>query len=73
MRLNYKKERVSIVLYIFKAVTLLRCAWSESYRAETQARWKKTPTHLVIYEIGGGIMGLILLGALLWLILAHLG
>ena len=64
---------MSIILYMFRAVTLLRCAFSASYRAETLARWKKTQTHLVIYEIGGGIMGFIVLGALIWLIVVNLG
>ena len=59
---------MSVFLYILRAVTLLRYAWSADYRAETRARWKKTPAHLVVYEVGGGIMGLIILGALLWLI-----
>jgi hypothetical protein len=64
---------VSIILYIFRAVALLRCVWSVSFRTETFTRWKKTPTHLVIYEIGGGFMGLIVLVALVWLIVVNLG
>lgn len=63
---------MSIILYFFRAFTLLRFACSASYRDETQARWKKTPLHLVIYEVGGGFMGLIVLAALLWLIFVHL-
>ncbi len=63
---------MSLILYIFKAFTLLRCAWSAPYRAETCARWKKTPLHLVIYEVGGGFMGLIVLGAIIWLIVVNL-
>jgi hypothetical protein len=34
---------------------------------------EENPTHLVIYEVGGGIMGLIILGALLFLIVVHRG
>ena len=64
---------MSIILYLVRAFTLLRFACSASYRVETRERWKKTPTHLVIYEIGGGFMGLILLGVLLWLIIVHMG
>ena len=64
---------MSLLLYLFRAVTLLRCAVSSGYRVEICARWKKTPTHLVIYEIGGGILGLITLVALLWLIWVRLG
>jgi hypothetical protein len=42
------------------------------YRAETCARWKKTPFYRVIYEVGSGVMGLIVLGALIWLIVVNL-
>ena len=63
---------MSIVIYFFRAFTLLRFACSTSYRAETRARWKKTSLHLVIYEVGGGIVGLIVLGALTWLLIARL-
>ena len=56
------------MIYFFRAFTLLRFAFSPSYRSQTRDRWKKAPTHLVIYEIGGGFMGLILLGVLLWLV-----
>jgi hypothetical protein len=64
---------MSIIIYLFKAFTLLRFAWSPSYRAETRERWKNTATHLVVYEIGGGLMGLIILGAIIWLIAVHFG
>jgi hypothetical protein len=63
---------MSVFIYLFRAFTLLSCAFSGKHRAETRARWKKTPTHLVIYEVGGGIMGLIILGALIFLIVVHL-
>jgi hypothetical protein len=64
---------MSIVLYLLRAFMLLRFAWSPLYRAETRARWKKTPLHLVIYEVGGAIMGLIILGVLIGLIIMNLG
>ena len=63
---------MSLILYIFRAFTLLRCAWSTPYRAETRTRWKKTPLHLVIYEVGGGVMGLIVLAAIIWLLVVNL-
>jgi hypothetical protein len=63
---------MSIIIYLFRCFTLLRCACSGKYRTETLTRWKKTPTHLVICEVGGGIMGLIILGALIFLLVVHL-
>jgi hypothetical protein len=62
---------MSIILYLFRAFTLLRFACPPSYRAQTRERWKKTPNHLVIYEVGGSLMGLIILGAVVWLIVVH--
>jgi len=64
--------RMSIILYVFRAFTLLLFACSASYRVQTRERWKKTATHLVIYEIGGGLMGLIIFGALIWLLVVHI-
>lgn len=63
---------MGIILYLFRVFTLVRFACSASYRSETRERWKKTPTHLVIYELGGALMGLIILGALIWLIVVHM-
>jgi hypothetical protein len=63
---------MGIILYVFRAFTLLRFAFSASYRVQTRDRWKKTPTHLIIYELGGALMGLIILGALIWLIVVHI-
>jgi len=64
---------MSAFLYLFRAFALIRFACSTSFRVETRARWKKTPTHLIIYEVGGSIMGLILLGILIALIVVHFG
>jgi hypothetical protein len=63
---------MSIIVYFFRALALARFAFSASYRIQTRERWKKTATHLIIYEIGGALMGLIVLGALIWLIMVHI-
>ena len=54
--------------YLVRAFTLLRCLTNSDYRSKTTARWKQTPTHLVVYEIGGGLLGLlIIIGATWWI------
>jgi hypothetical protein len=58
------------IIYIFSAFTLLRYVFSTSYRAKTNARWKKTPKRRVVGEIGAGIFGLIILAGILYLILS---
>ena len=47
--------------YFADAYYLLKYLLSPSFRRQTHARWKQTPTHHVIYEIGGGVIGLIIL------------
>jgi hypothetical protein len=59
------------IIYIVSAFVLLRCVFSPSYRSETTARWRKTPTHRVMYEVGGGILGLIILGVIVYLVVAN--
>jgi hypothetical protein len=61
-----------VLLYILRALNLMRCAYSPAHWAATRERWRKTPTHLIIYEVGGAFMGLILLGALIFLLLVNL-
>jgi hypothetical protein len=60
---------MAIFLYIIRAFSLLRCCFSNSYRAKTQARWKKIPTHRVIFEVGTGIIGLMALVAIVAVII----
>jgi hypothetical protein len=61
---------MAIFVYFVRAFMLLRCCVSGSYRARTRERWKKTPQHRVIYEIGTGIIGLIAIGAVIAAIIA---
>jgi hypothetical protein len=59
------------IIYIVWALTLIRYCVSPSYRAETRARWKKTPTHRIVYEVGGGILGLVIMGATIAVIVVN--
>jgi hypothetical protein len=61
---------MAIFIYFISAFVLLRCCVSPDYRAKTRARWKRTPTHRVIYEVGGGIIGLIAVGAIIAVIIS---
>jgi hypothetical protein len=60
---------MAIIIYIARAFTLLRCCFSSSYRARVRERWKKTPQHRVIFEIGTGVIGLIVIGAIIAVII----
>jgi hypothetical protein len=64
---------VYVIFYIAYFFILLPCLWSAPHRAKTRARWKTAPPHRVVYEIGGAIMGLIILAALIVMIVAHIG
>lgn len=54
---------MAIFIHIARAFALLRCCFSSSYRTRVCERWKKTPQHRVIFEIGTGVVGLIVVGA----------
>ena len=60
---------MAIIIYFVRAFSLIRCCFSSSYRAKTQARWKKTATHRLIYEIGTGVIGLVAMGAIIAVII----
>lgn len=56
---------MAILIYFARAVKLLRCCVSRSFRAQTQARWQATPKHLVIFEVGTGVVGLMAMVAII--------
>lgn len=58
------------VVYIFAAFTLLAYFFSSDYRDKTNERWKRTPKHRVINEIGAGIIGLALLATIVYLLIS---
>jgi hypothetical protein len=58
-----------VLVYLAAAITLIRCA-HPGYRKKTVARWKRSPTYQIVLEIGGGLIGLlILLGVLLMVLM----
>jgi|GEM_PF-5491921 len=60
---------MSILIYIYRGAFLLICLLIPSKRRMTLDRWKRTKTHKLIYEIGGGLIGLIVLCAFIWVII----
>jgi len=58
------------IVYIFAAFTLLACFFSPDYRDKTVERWKRSPKHRVINEIGAGIIGLALLATIAYFIIS---
>lgn len=60
--------RMFIVVYIARALALIRYCFSGSYRARAHARWKETPSHKIIYEVGTGLLGLVVMVAIVVLI-----
>jgi len=60
------------LIYTARAFVLLFCCFSPSHRAKTFARWKNAPTYQIVLEVGGGIVGLLVLGELAYLIFSAL-
>jgi amino acid transporter len=58
------------IVYIFAAFTLLAYFFSPDYREKTNERWKRTPKHRVINEIGAGIIGLALPATIAYFIIS---
>ncbi|MEO6846529.1 MAG: hypothetical protein ABI443_03995 [Chthoniobacterales bacterium] len=59
---------MGLFIYIYRGVILLVCLTSARHRSATFTRWKKTRPHKLIYEIGGGILGILFICVLLWLL-----
>jgi RsiW-degrading membrane proteinase PrsW (M82 family) len=60
------------LIYLFSAFGLIWLCFSSSYREKCRLRWKNSPKHKVVYEIGGGVIGLIILMYILKLIFQSL-
>ena len=60
---------MGVLIYIFRGLALVWFCISPRYRAKTRERWKNTPSHRLIYEIGGGILGLAVLGAIVLVVI----
>jgi hypothetical protein len=64
---------MAILFYLFRAFALMRCAVDSHYRQQTAARWKSTRPHIIVFEIGGGLIGLLILSGLaLWIVMVTL-
>jgi hypothetical protein len=57
---------MSALIYLFSGLALIWYVVSPAYRRRTNARWKATRPHKLIAELGGGLIGLIILFVLLW-------
>ena len=58
------------ILYVYQAVVLIISLLSPAKRKLTLERWKKMKSHQLVYEIGYGIIGLMILTPVLLLLLA---
>ena len=59
------------LLYLACGLTLIWYILSPSYRRTTNARWKVTRPHRLVFEIGTSILGLLIILALLGLSLKN--
>ncbi len=60
---------MNIFIYIYRGALLFISLLIPSKRKMTIARWKRTKTDKLIYEIGGGIIGIAVLVAFVWVVL----
>jgi hypothetical protein len=60
-----------ILIYLVRGFTLIWYALSPSYRQKTNARWKRTKPHRLVFEIGTGILGLVVVFVLIALIIRN--
>ena len=49
------------LLYVYQGIMLVMALLSPTKRKLTFERWKKTKSHKLVYEIGFGIIGLMIL------------
>lgn len=56
---------MGIIVYLARGISLLWCLISPGHRSKTVARWKAARPHHNVYEIGTGIIGLVIIGGLM--------
>ena len=61
-----------LLVYLYRAFMLMRYVVDLRFRQQTDARWKRTPRHIVILEIGGGVVGILILSGLTMLIVMEI-
>ena len=57
------RNRVFMILGLLTLGSLIWYLLSPAHRRKTNARWKASRPHKVVYEVGTGFLGLILIGA----------
>ena len=63
---------MAIFIYLFGGLALIWYLLSPTYRRKTNDRWRQTRPHKLVFEIGIGIIGLVILIALVALIVDRL-
>jgi hypothetical protein len=63
---------MSIIIYFACGLSLIWYLISPAHRRNTNDRWKATRPSRLVYEIGTGIIGVIVLGTLLLLLIQRL-
>src|SRR5277367_4538485 len=56
------------IVYLLRGFGLVWYCVSPSYRAKSHARWKKMPNYRVVFEVGCGLVGLLILYCFFWMI-----
>lgn len=62
---------MNVIIYLLRGFTLIWYLLSLSYRRKTNARWKATRPHKLVWEIGTGILGLFIFLVLFGLLLRN--
>ena len=60
------------LVYLLRGFTLIWYVLSPPYRRKTNVRWKKTRPHRLVFEIGTGILGLVIFCVLTVLVFRNL-
>jgi hypothetical protein len=61
-----------VLIYLVRGFTLIWYVLSPSYRQKTNARWRRTKPHRLVFEIGTGIVGLVVASTLIALLIRNL-
>jgi hypothetical protein len=63
---------MAALLYLFRGLTLIWYFISPTYRRKTNTRWQRMRPHQLVFEVGVGIIGLMILAAFSWLMFDRL-
>ena len=62
---------MSAIIYIYRGVLILLMLVSTKHREATFQRWKRSQPYKVIFEIGSGVIGLVVIGVLIWMVYSN--